>query len=217
MTMRRGFLTLAVLVLAVPAVAQTEQDQPRKRAAAQSATGGAEIGAAAPDFTLKDLDGKEVSLSSFKGKVVVLEWVNHECPVCVRHCKEKTATNVMEKFKGKPVVWLGIDSSHFCETKAESIKKWHKEQNLPYTILLDAPGMVGKLYTAKTTPHMFVIDQKGVLAYMGAMDDDPQGTNKEKKNYVEEAVNALLNGSTVATTTTQPYGCSVKYKPTTAG
>ncbi|MBI4719351.1 MAG: redoxin domain-containing protein [Planctomycetes bacterium] len=238
MSVRSRWITAVVLLIAVPVWAQANQPKPADKPAAEKApadktppapaktekpadkpaapaatasTGAPTIGKPAPDFALMDIDGKETKLSSFKGKVVVLEWVNHECPVCNRHIKGKTASNVMAKFKDKPVVWLGVDSSNFCETKKESIKKWHKDNGLTFPILLDAPGKVGKSYGAKTTPHVFVIDQTGNLAYQGAMDDDAEGNKEKKKNYVEEAINALLSGSTVATTTTQPYGCNVKY------
>lgn len=173
----------------------------------------AEIGKPAPDFTLKDADGKEYKLSTLKGKVVVLEWTNHECPVVNRCHKAKYMSDTLTKFKGKPVVWLAIDSSHFCQDKSESVRKWAEQQKLEYPILLDAAGKVGHAYQAKTTPHMFVIDQKGVLAYRGALDNDPYGNKEEgKQNYVLEAVDSLLQGSTVVTATTKSYGCSVKYK-----
>ena len=121
-------------------------------------------------------------------------------------------SNTLATFKDKPVTWIAIDSSNFCEDKVADIRTWAKEQKIEYPILLDAAGKVGHAYGAKTTPHVFVIDQKGVLAYRGAINDDPYATKDKKRNYVEEAVNALLNGSTVATTSTKPYGCTVKYK-----
>jgi peroxiredoxin len=172
----------------------------------------AEIGEPAPNFTLKDLDGKPHSLADLKGKVVVLEWINHECPISNRYCNNGTMKNTVAKFKDKPVVWLAIDSSHFSSEKADSIRKWVEKNKINYTLLLDSPGQVGHAYVAKTTPHMFVIDQKGVLAYQGAVDNDPYGNQEKKRNYVDEAVTALLNGSTVAKTSTKPFGCSVKYK-----
>lgn len=178
-------------------------DHPRARA---------EVGKPAPDFTLKDLAGKDVSLSSFKGKVVVLEWTNHKCPFIKRHeAKKKTMQKTIAKFAGKPVAWLAIDSSSFCGEKIDEIRDWSKENQLSFPTLLDAAGKVGHLYGAKSTPHMFVIDQKGVLAYTGAIDDDPQGDKETTKNYVAEAVTSLLNGSTVATAHTKSYGCSIKY------
>ncbi len=171
----------------------------------------AEVGKPAPNFTLKDVDGTQYKLVDLKGKVVVLEWINHECPVVNRCHAAKTMTSTVAKFKDKPVTWLAIDSSHFCADKREGIRKWADAKGIKYPILLDAEGKIGHLYHAKTTPHLFVIDKKGVLAYAGAIDNDPYGKNENKRNYVEEAVTSLLNGSTVATTTTKSYGCSVKY------
>lgn len=172
----------------------------------------AEIGKTAPDFTLKDVDGTEHKLSDMKGKIVVLEWINHQCPVVNRCHASNTMSKALAKFKEKPVVWLAVDSSHFCADKVEDIHKWTEKQKIGYPYLLDANGKVGHIYDAKTTPHMFVIDKKGVLAYAGAVDNDPYGKEKNKRNYVEEAVTSLLNGSTVATATTKSYGCTVKYK-----
>ena len=195
-----GF-TVASVTLAITLPAYGDDDSKR-----------ASVGQPAPQFSLKGVDGKEYKLADLKGKVVVLEWSNHQCPVCNRHVRAKTAENVMKKFEGKPVVWLGIDSSKTCDQNAEKIKNWAAKAEIGYPILLDAPGIVGRKYGAKTTPHMFVIDQKGILVYMGAMDDDPTGTSEVKRNYVEEAIRALLAGSSVPTTRTKPYGCSVKYR-----
>jgi peroxiredoxin len=201
MKTRGGWLVSAVLFAAVPVLAGEK----------------AEIGKPAPEFTLTGVDGKEVKLADLKGKVVVLEWINHECPVVNRCYKAGTMKSTIAKFKDKPVVWLAIDSSHFAEEKAETIKKWIGEQGIEHAYLLDAPGKVGKAFDAKTTPHMFVIDQKGILAYTGAIDNDPYGNEPNKINYVEQAIQALLDGSTVATATTKSYGCTVKFKPTAGG
>jgi len=204
--------TLAILAVS-PVFAQhggTEPAKPESKAPAAEA--GAMVGKPAPAFMGKDLDGKEWKLADFKDKIVVLEWVNHQCPVCVRHTKAKTAANTMAKFKDKPVVWIGVDSTASSATKVEDVKKWAKDNSWTFPIITDWDGKIGKMFGAKTTPHVFVIDAKGVLAYNGAIDDDESGTKEAKKNYVEEAVNALLKGSTVATATTKPYGCSVKYK-----
>lgn len=169
------------------------------------------IGKPAPDFALKDVNGKEYKLADYKGKVVVLEWTNHRCPVVNGYHKEGAMKKTLAKFAGKPVAWLAVDSSSFCQDKIDKIKEWAVENKVEYPILLDAPGRVGRAFGAKTTPHMFVIDQKGILAYKGALDDDPMGTKESARNYVDEAITALLNGSTVATSKTKPVGCSVKY------
>jgi len=172
----------------------------------------AKVGEVAPAFSLKDVDGKEHKLSDYAGKIVVLEWSNYQCPFCRRHAEMRTAEKVMAKFEGKPVVWIGIDSTKTCEKNVAKIKKWMAKSKMAYPMLLDAPGSVGKLYGAKSTPHMFVVDAKGVLAYRGAMDDDPYGGGKKVKNYVESAVVALLKGDPVAVPMTKAYGCSVKYR-----
>jgi len=173
----------------------------------------AAIGKPAPDFKLNDVNGKTHSLADYKGKVVVLEWSNFECPVCARHAKSKTAEKTLAAYKDKGVVWLNIDSNFGSETKQDGIKKFNKDNGLTAAWVLDPSGATGKAYGAKTTPHVFVIDQKGNLAYMGAIDDDNKGDKGDKaKNYVKDAIDAVLKGSTVATATTEPYGCSVKYK-----
>lgn len=203
---------------AEPAKAEPAKAEPAKPAAPAAATAekkaepaatGAAIGKPAPAFALKGADGKEVKLADFKDKIVVLEWSNAGCPVCQRHAKAKTAEKTMAGYKDKGVVWINIDSTDGA--KAEDITKFVKDNGITAPWLMDPTGATGKAYGAKTTPHMFVIDAKGVLAYSGAIDDDKDGKNDKAKNYVKEAVDALLKGSTVATATTDPYGCSVKY------
>ncbi|MDO8632667.1 MAG: redoxin domain-containing protein, partial [Phycisphaerales bacterium] len=169
----------------------------------------AAIGKPAPAFTLKNLEGKDVKLADFSGKIVVLEWSNAGCPFCVRHAKNKTAEKTLANFKDKGVVWVNIDSTE--GTKTDDLKKFVKDNGLTAAYLLDTTGATGKAYGAKTTPHMFVIDAKGNLAYSGAIDDDADGKKEKARNYVQEAVDALLKGTTVATATTESYGCSVKY------
>jgi peroxiredoxin len=176
-----------------------------------TAAGGAEVGKPAPAFALKDTEGKEHKLADLKGKVVVLEWSNHQCPFCKRHAKNHTAETVLKKFEGKPVVWIGIDSSNFAAEKTSDIAKFRTENKIGYPILIDNSGTTGKAYGAKTTPHMFVIDQKGTVIYNGAIDDDPTGTKDNARSYVAEAIEAALAGTAVPTPKTDPYGCSVKY------
>ncbi len=177
----------------------------------------AEVGKAAPDFALKDLDGKEHRLSDLKGKIVVLEWTNHQCPyVQFHHAKAHTMQKTAAEFEGKDIVWLAIDSSHFSEDKKEEIRTYANESQYAFPILLDADGHVGLLYQARTTPHMYVIDREGILVYNGAIDSDSNISATERdpdkvKNYVAAALTALTEGKAVETTETKPYGCSVKY------
>ena len=207
MRLRNLFVLGLSLVIGNVALAGDE-----KPAAAAATAAKAEIGKPAPQFALKDATGKEFKLADFAGKVVVLEWANPECPVCQNHYKSKNIQNMVAKFKGQPVQFFAVDSSNFAQEKIENIKKFIADNKIEQPYLIDAPGTVGMMYGAKTTPHMFVIDQKGNLAYMGAIDDNAGNDKATPRNYVEEAVSALLKGSTVATATTTPYGCSVKYK-----
>lgn len=170
----------------------------------------AEVGKPAPAFTLKDEAGKTHSLSEYKGKVVVLEWTNPECPFVQRHYSAHTMTNTQKGFDAKKVVWLAVDSTNTHTSQTDAA--WKKEQGFSYPVLLDADGTVGHAYGAKTTPHMYVIDEKGVLRYAGAIDDDARGKNEKATNYVKTAVDAVLSGKPVPTSTSTPYGCSVKYK-----
>jgi peroxiredoxin len=175
---------------------------------------GAEAGPAtkAPVFALKSFEGKEVSLCDYRGKIVVLEWFNDECPF-VRHHYDKANTMVAlsEKYKGKDVVWLAVNStSHTTDKQNKEFSGSHK---LPYPILDDRSGAVGRAYGARSTPHMFIIDTKGDIVYSGAIDNSPLGRKKEGViNYVDRALAELTGGKPVSTATTAPYGCNVKYR-----
>ncbi|MCP3063113.1 thioredoxin family protein [Myxococcus sp. K38C18041901] len=170
----------------------------------------AEVGKPAPAFTLKDEAGKEHALSKYKGKVVVLEWTNPECPFVQRHYKAHTMANTLKGFDAQKVVWLAVDST--AHNTPEKSATWKKTEGFSYPVLQDASGATGKAYGAKTTPHMYIIDAEGVVRYAGAIDDDPRGKNEKKSNHVQTAVDAVLNGKPVPASTTTPYGCSVKYK-----
>lgn len=171
-----------------------------------------ELNQPAPDFSLPDADGKTHALSQHRGKIVVLEWTNPECPFVQRHYNSNTMATLAQKYAAKNVVWLAIDSSH--HRTAEMSRKWAKEQALSYPILQDPDGKVGRLYAAKTTPHMFIIDANGLLVYNGAIDNDSWGIKKGKDltNYVDAALEYILAGKPPAAATTKPYGCSVKYR-----
>jgi peroxiredoxin len=172
------------------------------------------VGAPAPDFTLPDIDGKPHRLADLRGKVVVLEWINPNCPFSRRHASEKTMTSTEGRHAG--VVWIGVDSSNPKSsdyTKPEAYKKYATGKGIDYTVVYDSSGITGQAYGAKSTPHMFVIDEQGTLIYNGAIDDDPSGRKDiaARRNYVDQALTAHAAGRPVDPANTQPYGCSVKY------
>jgi peroxiredoxin len=172
------------------------------------------VGQDAPAIELKDTDGKTVKLSDFKGKIVVLEWFNPQCPYVLKHHKaNNTMVETYNKFKDKGVVWLAINSGAAGKEGAgqDASAKAKKDWNIPFPILLDEAGKVGKSYGAKNTPAMFVIDASGKLAYMGAIDNDDSPSKLGSTNYVAQAVSQLLAKETVSTPVTKPYGCNVKY------
>lgn len=176
-------------------------------------------GQAAPDFTATDIAGKEVKLSALAGKTVVLEWNNPGCPFVKKFYGSGTMQKLQGEMKAKGATWITINSG--AEGKqghmnADEAKKYIADQKAqPDHYILDSEGKIGNLYEAKTTPHMFVIDAKGTLAYMGAIDDKPTPNPDDiagAKNYVRAAVEALASGKPVEMASTQSYGCGVKYK-----
>lgn len=175
-------------------------------------------GDAAPDFTLKDSDGKSQTLSSYKGKYVVLEWFNEGCPFVKKHYESGNMQALQKEATAKGVVWLSVISS--AEGKQgfstpEQANATRKRWNIASTAtLLDAKGEAGRLYEAKTTPHLFVINPEGKVVYMGAIDDKPSSDPadiKTAKNYVKAALDEAMAGKPVTTVSTTPYGCSIKY------
>ncbi len=193
---------------------QKSEQKAEKKDEKSDAKAGVKVGEAAPTFTLTDLDGKAVNLADHKGKIVVLEWFNPECPFVVKHHKvNPTFKTLHEQYSSKNVVFLAINSS--AEGKQGHGAKLNKEKaaefKIGYPILLDTDGKVGKMYGAKTTPHMFVIDAEGKIAYQGAIDNNRDRTKAGDVNYVKAALDALLANKAVEKTQTDPYGCSVKY------
>ena len=165
-----------------------------------------------PEFTLKSFDGKEVSLSDYKGKIVVLEWFNDECPYVRYHYDTvHTMVELANKYKAKNVVWLAINSTN--HTTPQQNKDFAAKHNLPYPILDDRPGNVSRAYGATNTPHMFIIDKKSNIAYNGAIDNNTSidANKKDVINYVDRALTELTSSKAVSTPKTKPYGCSVKY------
>jgi peroxiredoxin len=176
------------------------------------------VGQPAPDFTLTDLQGKTVTLSLLKGKFVVLEWVNPECPFVNKHYSSGNMQKLQKEATTKHVTWLSIHStrpSHSDYKTPDQMRAWTMEQKgAPTTTLLDPDGKVGKLYGARTTPHMYIIDPKGELIYAGAIDSKRSSNPSDidsATNYVRVALNEAWAGKPVTTAATTPYGCSVKY------
>jgi peroxiredoxin len=178
----------------------------------------ADIGKPAPDFTLRDLDGNDVKLSSFKGKVVVLEWFNPGCPFVRKSHGKGSLKELAKKRTQEGVVWLAVNSSAPGKegSGVDANKKAAAEWGLTHPILLDESGAVGHAFAATNTPHMFVVDDKGTLVYRGAIDNSPDAEGESAPDgklvvYVDEALAAIKAGRPVATATTKAYGCSVKY------
>jgi len=178
----------------------------------------ARVGEKAPEFTLTDTDGKVVKLADLLAdkdtKAVVVEWFNPECPFVVKHYeKNTTMPDTFNAFKDKGVKWVAINSGApgkegaGKQLNADIKKKWKIE----YPILLDESGETGRAYGATNTPHMFVIQKDGVLAYAGAIDNDKSAAKAGNKNYVRNALESIVKGETVAESETKAYGCSVKY------
>ena len=166
----------------------------------------------APDFALENYDGTKVSLGDYKGKIVVLEWFNYECPFSKYSWETaRNTANLAEKYAGRGVVFLAINST--AHATPEKNKETAEAAKLDYPILDDRSGRVGRAYGAKTTPHMFVIDKEGYIVYDGAIDNAPMGKAPDagKINYVDQAISELLAGKPVSIPKTDPYGCSVKY------
>ena len=176
------------------------------------------VGHPAPPLELKDSNGKTVKLDAFKGKFVVLEWVNFQCPFVGKHYGSGNMQKLQKEYTGKDVIWLSICSSAKGKqgyVTATGAREAMKERGAsPSRFLLDPNGTAGKAYGAKTTPHMFVVDPKGTLLYAGAIDDKPSTDRDDiptAKNYVAAALDAAMAGKPVETSSTQSYGCSVKY------
>ncbi len=172
----------------------------------------------APDFTLNSVSGTMVSLSDYRGKTVVLEWTNHDCPYVQKHYDSDNMQSLQRKYTSQDVVWLSIISSAPGKQgyiDAETADQLTSSRNAaPTQVLFDPEGKVGRQYGARTTPHMFIIDQEGTLRYMGAIDSiksaNPADIAKAT-NYVDEGLASLLAGRAIAKKSSSPYGCSVKY------
>ena len=196
--MKKAFILLAALALTMAAQA-------------------VEIGKPAPDFTATDINGKTVKLSDYKGKIVVLESYNSDCPFCLNQYKTGAMQTLQRDLAAKGAVWLLVNSvnpKNFSHRTPEQARQEMAAEKMDVTAWIDdSSGAVGHLYDMKTTPHMFVIDKSGTLVYDGAIDNqpDPFHDPSTAQNYVSQAVVALLAGKPVTISETKPYGCSVKY------
>jgi peroxiredoxin len=177
------------------------------------------VGSAAPDFSLTDSKGKTHSLSGYKGKYVVLEWFNPECPFVKKHYGSGNMQKLQQNFTSKGVTWLTIDSSApgkegnlTPEQANKTVANWKTHST---ALLLDPEGKAGRAYSARNTPHMFVINPEGKIIYEGAIDNKPstdQADVATATNYVKVALDESLAGKAVTTPSSRPYGCSIKYE-----
>lgn len=218
----RALAALFALALVTGAFAG-EDDQPgspEKPKGGKKAPGAKEkVQNPAPDFTLPAPDGKRHSLKDYRGKVVVLEWINHGCPFVMKRYDAGTMQKLQKTYGEKGVVWLSVCSSAPGKQGYYTPEQWKKlnveKKSAAKAVLLDPDGKVGRLYSAKTTPHMFVIDRKGGIVYQGAIDDSKWARRPEEiraaKSYVAPALDAVLSGKKPAVAKTPPFGCSVKY------
>ncbi|MGD0614656.1 MAG: redoxin domain-containing protein [Verrucomicrobiota bacterium] len=176
-----------------------------------------QIGRPAPGFTATDINGKTIHLSDYKGKIVVLESYNQDCPFCHNHYQTGAMQELQRDLAAKGVVWLLVDSvnpHNSSHRTPEQARKEQADQKMTLTAWIDdSSGQVGKAYGMRTTPHMFVVDKDGTLVYNGAIDDQatPDHDPRTANNYVKDAVSQLLAGEKVSITETKPYGCGVKY------
>ena len=176
------------------------------------------IGMPAPDFTALDSQGVQHTLADYRGKIVILEWTNHQCPFVGKHYNTGNMQALQQYATGAGVTWLSMISSapgtqgYVSGPEADALTA--KRRAAPTAVLLDPQGVVGRLYDARTTPHMYIIDATGTLVYMGGIDDKPSTQNSDVKtatNYVRVALDEVRSAKPVSTPVTRPYGCSVKY------
>ncbi len=186
---------------------------------AAAAESSARIGAAAPDFVGADSNGKSVALKDLRGHIVVLEWSNNQCPFVGKHYRSGNMQSLQKEATAEGVVWLTVLSSAPGEqgnvTAAEANELTRSRGAAPTAVILDPSGDIGHAYGARTTPHMFIIDKRGTLVYMGGIDDKPTTDLADvpgAKNYVRLALAAVMAGKPVQDSVTRPYGCSVKYQ-----
>lgn len=176
----------------------------------------AEIGELAPDFELADLDGRVQRLSKYRGKIVVLEWFNPECPFVAYSYDSGPLHEMQARYATTGVVWLAINSSPPAQEGSDpaSNRAFAAERNLRIPILLDPAGVIGRTYAARTTPTLYIVNERGLLVYSGGLDNAPMGQVESasvRTNYVDVAISDLRSGHAVTTSSTHPYGTPIKY------
>jgi len=222
MTTRRLFLTSTIIlaIILVGAGCKKKTEAPKTSPGTDTVMDTAQQASItmAPDFTLMDSAGKKVSLEDYEGSIVVLEWTNYECPFVQNYYEpgNMVMIDTAQKYSARNVVWLAINST-YTATPAKN-EEWRQKNNIPYPILDDHLGTVGKMYYASHTPQMVVMDKERRIIYYGAMDNDPQRTMQpaERINYVDKAISEYLAGQSVSIPRTTPVGCTVKYPPASA-
>jgi hypothetical protein len=177
------------------------------------------VGQKAPDFVAVDTAGKQHRLSDFAGKFVVLEWTNPGCPFVRKHYGSGNMPATQKAATEKGVVWLAVNSTERAASdylKPAALDAWMKEHSAaPTAVLMDEDGVIGRAYAARTTPHLYIIDPKGVLVYAGGIDSIASSRVEDIKtatNYVNQALGEAFGGKPISAATTRPYGCSIKYK-----
>ena len=179
----------------------------------------ATVGQMAPDFTLKDVNGKTVRLSDYRGRHVVLEWNNPGCPYVQKHYKSGNMQALQKEAAAKNVVWLTVNSteaSHGDYLSPAQLSRWMNEQKaVPTATLMDEDGAAGRAYAARVTPHMYIVDAQGRLVYAGGIDSIPSARTADIQtatNYVRTSLGEALAGKPLSLSTTRPYGCTIKYR-----
>jgi len=183
-----------------------------------AAHAGVSVGQPSPDFTGIDSNGNQHTLSQYKGKTVVLEWTNHDCPYVKKHYNSGNMQELQKQATADGVVWLSVISSKPGKqghvSGAQANKLTQSRNAAPTAVILDETSEIGRLYGAKTTPHMYIVDKTGQLVYMGGIDSIPSSNEADiagAKNYVRVALDAIAAGKAIEDSVTRPYGCSVKY------
>jgi peroxiredoxin len=213
MTRHRVSLLLALALLASHTAACTQSE-----ASTGEELKSPPVGQLAPPFTVTDTKGASHSLDAYRGKWVVLEWFNHDCPYTKKHYSSDNMQALQREYTAKGVVWFAVVSSapgkEGYGSAADADRQMTQKKAAPSFVIRDTAGVLGRMYGARNTPQLFAIDPQGVLRYAGAIDDKPTSRAKDvktAKNYLKAALDAGMSGQPIVVATSQPYGCDVKY------